>query len=155
MRSPGRVAPDRRDEHDPAPPGRPHVGKEGLRDPHRAHHVGVVAAVPALGVGRVPVAPVGDAVVVDHDVDAIDGVAHVGHERGRALLGANVTDHRVARAVRVGDRADRVVGLPGLEPVHEDRRALGGEDPRDAGAGAPVRTGDQRHLAVEPEIHAR
>ena len=45
------------------------------------------------------------------------------------------------------------VGLAGLEPVHEDRRALGRQDPRDPGTRPPVRTGHQRHLAVEPEIH--
>ena len=58
-----------RDEHHPPPAGRPHVGEERLGDAHRAHHVGVVAAVPTLRVGRIPVAPVRDAVVVDHDVD--------------------------------------------------------------------------------------
>src|SRR5262249_36858855 len=140
-------------EHDTAPAAGAHVGQERLGHAYRGDDVGVVAAVPTLGIRRSPVSADGNAIVVDDDVDVVDRSAHVVYERRGSCFGTDVADHRMAPAAGVGEHAHGVVGLTVLDPVHENGRALGSEHSRDTRTRTAIRTRDERDPAVETEIH--
>ena len=102
-----------------------------------------------------------DAGVVDHDVDAAEGVERALHDGGAALgrghrvgvghrLAAgrlDLVDHSLGRALVAAGAVDGAA-----EVVDHHERAAGGEQQGVLPAEAAARAGDDRYLAVEAEI---
>ena len=87
---------------------------------------------------------VGDAGVVDQDVEGAEGGGRGGGHRGDAGVVANVGDNR-QRIELGGGAGDRL----GIDVGDHHPGALGAEHPGDARAEAGGAAGDERGLAVE------